>query len=515
MVRFKITIFVLLFYIVPTTVEAKENQVIEVLVTSDNSIYEQGLYGIQSVLKSEIKITYLDILTDEQPDLALYFRELESTGVPLFIAIGPAAAKVAKENLKRTPLIFSMVNSPKSLALETGDICGVSMDISVGEFFQTLKDINPDAKSVYSFYSSPEGEHSASEGEYNDLKYKLYYHKMKVNTQNDINSYLDEIKGKADAFYMVNDPLYGKDQFEKLSEFAKNNKIILMTSFTTLVKIGATFGISPDYSKLGVLTGQMAERILSGESSCQKERVLLPDQSSFYLNEDYANSSGIIIPEAIIARAKLTNLFTIGISKLNEGKLKSAKIIFDSILKKDPKNLAASTYRELILEKLTGTETKKLLISAEKNFKEGLFTQSRADYQRILNLNPNLLVAKQGYEQSLIGQSEQERYSGSNFAKNGKYFEAIKMYLASLRTWPSNSKATADLASTRNHEIAKVPNFVDEGIKSYNNRDYELSIKNFENVLLVDPGNKEASEYLRLSYKKQEAIKVLKGKIGK
>jgi hypothetical protein len=101
MVRFKITIFVLLFYIVPTTVEAKENQVIEVLVTSDNSIYEQGLYGIQSVLKSEIKITYLDILTDEQPDLALYFRELESTGVPLFIAIGPAAAKVAKENLKK------------------------------------------------------------------------------------------------------------------------------------------------------------------------------------------------------------------------------------------------------------------------------------------------------------------------------------------------------------------------------------------------------------------------------
>jgi ABC-type uncharacterized transport system substrate-binding protein len=108
------------------------------------------------------------------------------------------------------------------------------MDISVGEFFQTLKDINPDAKSVYSFYSSPEGEHSASEGEYNDLKYKLYYHKIKVNTQNDFDSYLEEIKGKADAFYMVNDPLYGKDQFEKLSEFAKNNKIILMTSFTTL-----------------------------------------------------------------------------------------------------------------------------------------------------------------------------------------------------------------------------------------------------------------------------------------
>lgn len=80
---------------------------------------------------------------------------------------------------------------------------------------------------------------------------------------------------------MVNDPLYSNVEFEQLSEFAKKNNIILMTSFPALVKVGATFGISPDYSKIGVLTGQIANRINMKTSTCGEERVILPDQSSF------------------------------------------------------------------------------------------------------------------------------------------------------------------------------------------------------------------------------------------
>ncbi|MBE7412013.1 MAG: peptide ABC transporter substrate-binding protein [Leptospiraceae bacterium] len=498
-----------------TTLFSKESRPVEVLMSSDSMIYEQGLYGIQSVVKMELKINYLDILKSENPDLSVYFRELEASGIPMFIAIGAPAAKLAREYLKKTPLVFSMVNSPKFLGLESGDICGVSMDISVSEFFQTLKDILPDSKGVYSFYSTTDGEFVASEGEYTDLKYNLYFHKKRLSSSDDFRSALEEIKGKADAFYMVNDPLYNKENFEKLSEFCRKNKIILMTSFPALVKIGATFGISPDYSKIGVITGQLGERIYSKESTCSKERVKLPDQSSFFLNEEYAKKSGIKVPEAIVDRAKFTGLFVAGVNKLNEGKLKSAKIIFDEILKRDPKNVAASAYRELVIEKMTGTETKKYMLLANEHFQAGRFSQARAEYQKILNINPNLVSAKEGYQKSVLGQSEQERTSGNNALRAGKVFEAIKLFLASLRTLPSNTKASSDLSQTRSREIFKVPDYIKDGIKNYNNRDYENSITIFEDVLLVDPGNKEATEYLRLSYKKQEAIKVLIDKTKK
>ena len=115
----------LFFSVMFVTHSIYATQPIEVVLSSDNRIYEQGLYGIQSVFEGELKISYLDIITAEQPDVAAYFKAIDESGAPLFITIGPAATKIAKENLKKTPIIFSMVNSPKSLGIDGGSICGV------------------------------------------------------------------------------------------------------------------------------------------------------------------------------------------------------------------------------------------------------------------------------------------------------------------------------------------------------------------------------------------------------
>jgi ABC-type uncharacterized transport system substrate-binding protein len=489
------------------------DKAIEVLLSSDNRIYEQGLYGIQSVFEGELKISYLDIITAEQPDIASYFKAIDDSGAALFITIGPAATKVAKENLKKTPIVFSMVNSPKSLGIDGGNLCGVSMDISIGEFFQTLKDIKPNAKTVSAFYTTNDGEYSAGEGEYTDLKYKLIYNRKKLADKKEFKSALEELKGKTDAFFMVNDPLYSNVEFEALSEFAKKNNIILMTSFPALVKVGATFGISPDYSKIGVLTGQMANRINLKSSTCAEERVLLPDQSSFFLNEKYAQESGVNIPPAIVERAKLTKLFDVGVNLINEGKLNSAKIVFEAILKRDPGNKSAFSFQQLILEKLSGTKTRELLISAENHFKNKNYAQARADYQKVLSINPSIASAKEGIQASLLAQSEQERLQGSEHAKRGKPFEAIKMFNAALRTLPTNAQATADLNAIRSFESSNMKSYIDSGINHYNERNYNASIEIFENALLVVPNNKEALEYLRLSYKKRDAMIVLRKKL--
>ncbi|MCX7999832.1 MAG: peptide ABC transporter substrate-binding protein, partial [Leptospiraceae bacterium] len=234
----KIIFFILSFSLLIKIFPA-QRKTIEVLISSDNRIYEQGLYGIQSVIDHELKISYLDIITSENPDVSSFFKTVEESGTPFIITIGPSATKVAKENIKKIPIIFSMVNTPKSLGLDQGNICGVSMDISMGEYFQTLKDINPSIKNVYSFYSTNDGEFSSSEGEYTDLKYKLLFYKKKIANKQDFSKELKQIAGKAEAFLMVNDPLYGKNEFEELSKFSKENKIILMTSFPALVKVGA------------------------------------------------------------------------------------------------------------------------------------------------------------------------------------------------------------------------------------------------------------------------------------
>ena len=488
---------------------------IEVILSSDNTIYEQGLYGIRTVTDSDIHVSYLDIITSENPDITTYFSKLETEKVSLIVAIGPAAARLSKANVKSIPIVFSMVNSPKSLGLTEGNTCGVSMDISINEYFKTLKDIDPNIRNVISFYSTTDGEQLAGEGEYNDLKYRLFYNKAKVENINEFEAKLETIKVSTQAFYMVNDPLYNKTRFEVLSNFCKKNKIVLMTSFPTLVKLGATFAISPDYSKIGVLTGNMINRILYDESSCKQEGVVLPDQSSLYVNKEYSEASGIVLPEVVLERARLTRLFTVGVNLMNEEKYKSAKIVFETILKRDPQNASAESYLQLVIEKLTKSKTDEILASADKHFQGKNFSLAATEYQSVLKLNPNISIAKERYKESILGQSELQRAQAANFVKNGDPFTAIKTYQAAIATLPTNNKATSELAALRVAETRKIPVYLNNGIDEYNKRNYESAIIILQNILLVDGQNKQATEYLRLSTKKQEAIQRLKKKLNK
>ncbi|EPG76491.1 oligopeptide ABC transporter, oligopeptide-binding protein [Leptospira fainei serovar Hurstbridge str. BUT 6] len=484
---------------------------IEILLSSDNSIYEQALYGIQSTLDHPAKVSYVDLIQSENKDISSYFRELEATNTKLLIAIGPIALKLAGENITKIPVIFTMVSNPKSFGFNSGNICGVGMDISIAEFFKTIKELSPNAEKVITFYSQPEGEFFATEGDYVDLKYKLLFSKRKVSEEN-FRSNLEKIKGEYDAFIIIKDPLYNRSVFEELSSFAQKNKIILGAPFPALVRAGTTFGISPEYNKLGIETGDLANRILSEKSSCKTEKFILPDKPAFFLNETYAAESGLNVPIEIKERAKLTQLFAVGINLLNEGKLKSARVIFETILKKDPNNQSVSSYLQLVIEKMTGGKTKELLQSADEYYKKGNYSQSRAEYQKVLFINPNLQVARDGLATATFAQSEAERISAEHLARNGKVFDAIKMYLSSLRTYPQNSKSSGELNHIRVSEFSKISEYLKEGINLYSQREYENSIRIFEHILLIDPLDKRAQEYLRLSNKKKEAIQILQAK---
>ncbi|PJZ69808.1 hypothetical protein CH373_10730 [Leptospira perolatii] len=500
--------------IASTISSRKSSSVIEVLLSSDSSIYEQALFGIQTGLDAELKVKYLDILSDQENSLEVYFRNLESSSPPVYITVGLPATQVAAKYLHKTPLVFSMVQNPKNLEIETTNACGIGMDVSMEEFFRTLRDFSPDIKKVYSFYSSPSAEYGASEGSYFDLKYRLSYEKVKLPSFATLESELNRVKGEADAIMILNDPLLTQASFLSISEFAKKNKIILMTEFPALVKLGATFGISPDYSEIGVLTGKMANRILNKETLCRKEGIQIPDQFSFHLNEEFAEKSGIAVPSHLQERAKLSGLFNTGVNLLNAGKLKSAKIIFQNILQKDPKNQSALSYQQITVERQTGTQTKELLSKAKKYYEQKVFTLARAEYQKVLQINPSIQEARDGYQAALLGQSEQERLRG-NGLESSNPFEAIRMYLASVRTLPTNTAAHASLQSLRARQSPMIGDYLKSAIDSYNQREYEEAIRQLENILLISPEHKEASEYLRLSVKKQEAIKILREKLAR
>ncbi len=482
---------------------------IEVLVSSDTNIYATGLIGLQSVVGVPLRIRYLDSLIEEEPDLEGYFRRLEQNQAPLVITVGPGATRIALDHLEKTPVLFSMVHSPRSFNPAAGRICGVSMDISISEYFRTLKEIAPGARRVQAFYSARESEYTVGEGEYLDLRYGLHYARVRVERKDRFFSVLENQTGGVDAVYMIPDPLYDQERFEQLSAYCKKNKIVLMTGFASLVRAGATFGITPDYGRVGVLTGEMANRVLSGQSNCAKEGVGFVDQTAFYLNESFASESGVVVPETIKERARLTRLFNAGVNFMNTGKLKSARIVFDAILARDPDNRPASGYRRMVIERQTGAQTGALLAAARKYYAEENYPLAIRDFKRVMDINPNHDEAVRGYRQGLLAQSERDRQRGLALLRAGQPFDAIKQFQTALQGYPGNEQAARDLAAARTAQNALVPDFTRDGINLYNEREYGRAIVIFENILLVQPGHNKATEYLRLSKKKQAAIERL------
>lgn len=78
-----------------------------------------------------------------------------------------------------------------------------------------------------------------------------------------------------------------------------------------------------------------------------------------------------------------------------------------------------------------------------------------------------------------------------------------------MKVYSANTKAKEELAALRRIENSKTNSFIQEGLSAYNTRKYPRSIEIFDNVLLLDPDNKVATEYLRLSKIKKESYEKL------
>jgi len=84
--------------------------------------------------------------------------------------------------------------------------------------------------------------------------------------------------------------------------------------------------------------------------------------------------------------------------------------------------------------------------------------------------------------------------------------------LASLKSYSENQSSKIEIASIRKLEESSIPDRLKKGIESYHQRDYEKAIDSFETILLIEPANKQALEYQRLSLKKKSAIEQIEGR---
>ncbi|MCS6984831.1 MAG: peptide ABC transporter substrate-binding protein [Leptospiraceae bacterium] len=481
---------------------------INIFVSSDSSIYEEALTGFQAAVEEPTQIYYLDLIEEQQGNVSDFLKNLSFAEGEVVVTLGFRATRELKPLVQKGILLFSMVSSPKNLGLEGGRICGVSMDLPIGEFFSLLREINPRYRQVVSFYTTA-GEAQVMEGAYLDLPYKLLYKPVKVNDPREFGRILEKEAAQAHAILMLADPLYTEENFRLLSNYALQNQKVLMTSFRSLVDLGATLALTPNYNRLGMLTGELYRRIKANPAACEEELVILPDEYALYLNENYAKLQGIELPQSLILRGRNTRLFQAALQLFRQEKYPQARKVFEMILEKDPQNKPALFYLEVVIERLTGNRTRQLLAQARQYMDEKKYALARLKYQEALQLNPKNQEAREGLKEATLAHSEEFRLQAIEKSRQGKVFDAIRAYLESLKVLPTNQKARQELSQLRSLEARKIPAYLADANEAYNERDYEKAMELYDNILLIDPNHKEAGEYLRLSRQKYEAAERL------
>lgn len=184
-----------------------------------------------------------------------------------------------------------------------------------------------------------------------------------------------------------------------------------------------------------------------------------------------------------------------------------AEVLYREILSLDPDQKGAKEYVEVkIPQAVNKARIDSLYALAERYFNEKNYKKSLELYNEILSLDPNQKKARL-YAQEKIPKAMKEAkiaalynealslYQNENYEKSAKVFRKI------VALDHKQYKANEYLKRKIPHQIkmkrkAQIDSLYDEGIALYKSGDYKAATRAFQKILVIDPNQRRAREYV-------------------
>lgn len=279
--------------------------------------------------------------------------------------------------------------------------------------------------------------------------------------------------------------------------------------YSAYIEYNMVLGLDPEDK---VASGRMEE--------CLKR---LSQQISPLLSEARVYEKADRLPEAIAAYNKILGIqpdnkeamagkarasdglekaFSEALSRGNRhaeaGELMSAAESFKRALELKPDNEKAMEGLRAISGKLKKViETR--LSDAASSLKAGRYAEAVADYKAVLSIDRENKDAASGLQNALRARDdliEKRMAAGLKAYKEGNYSQAIAASGEVLQVDSSNADALRLQREARARIDELVVPWLRAGEEAYKKGDVEAAILSFKKVLNVDPGNREAKEYL-------------------
>lgn len=297
--------------------ENKKNLRVRIHQSATHVALESTTQGIIDVLTEAGygEPNLLDIAVESAQGNALLGSQISAKFVsqnPDFIfAVGTISAQslvrlVPNSQIK---LIFASVTDPVgsgivgNLDCHAAHVSGVSNFLPLGPQINLIKAINPELKKLGVLYNS---------GESNSIR---VIEKLRIECKNrgiilieqtitktsELPQASARLATQVEAIYISNDNtcLSG---FQSIVQAAMVAKVPVFCSDIDQVKQGALAALGPNQYSLGRQVGQMALRVMKGQS-LEMMPVEFPSKEELYINEYVAHQLGIIIPVELLQKA--------------------------------------------------------------------------------------------------------------------------------------------------------------------------------------------------------------------
>ena len=233
----------------------------------------------------------------------------------LICAIATPSAMSAYNSAKDSdiPVIYTAVSDPVGAGLATddkmpvGNITGTSDALAVTEQLQMIRDLMPDAKTIGILYTTSEANSISTVAEYKEYAadYGFEIVDKGISAIGELELASSEVAGKVDCINNITDNTVVSG-LQTVINAANNAGIPVFGSEIEQVKSGCVAAMGLDYVQLGVQTGEMAAKVLKGESKASDMSFEVINEPSLYINTEAARKIGVEISDDMKTQAAET-----------------------------------------------------------------------------------------------------------------------------------------------------------------------------------------------------------------
>jgi len=284
-----------LFYQIPTATAG------DILVVQSMQIkpYNEALRGFRSICPASTR----NLVSSELSEADIV-RKVRKSEPDLILAIGMDALQKVKE-IRDVPIVYLMVLNPQSLALDAGNITGVSMSVQPERQLAALQQVLPQVKRIGLPFDQDKSGSFVRKAQNAAASMGIELLAKRVQSSRDAAAALDGMKGRIDVFWMIPDTtVVNSGSVDLLLLTAIENRIPVLAFAEKYAEKGALLSLEVDAAEAGRQAGEMANSILAGTAVKKIEKS---DARGVILtvNMIVAKKLGVPVNGAVLGQARV------------------------------------------------------------------------------------------------------------------------------------------------------------------------------------------------------------------